>query len=345
MDAVVRYFGSTLGKEIHLETINCMDCKLPEQPIIDDNNEGHCFAKERMNYARSLKDFNDYDYVVSIENGIDIGINYWDICYVLIYHKGLLSKGISFSIPIDPKYLSELEKNHKMVDYNRKIYGYDMTAGKLMAKEDSKIDHRNWMKTVAGIDRIDQITSALKDSFKKIDSKLTVVTMLVDSYKSYPDFPKNGVLFHDMFPLLKNNSLFKRLVKLIVSQYKYDVIDYVVGLEARGFCLGTIVAYKLGAGFIPIRKSDKLPGKTVKREYEKEYGIDSFEIQCDDLNGKRVLVIDDLIATGGSMKVGIDLLNSLQCTIVDCLVLRDVPELRDKCKNTMGDNKCSVLFK
>ena len=151
-------------------------------------------------------------------------------------------------------------------------------------------------------------------------------------------------MFHDIFPLFKDRLLFKQLIKLIVSQYKFDVIDYVVGLEARGFCLGTVIAYKLGVGFVPIRKAGKLPGKTIQLGYEKEYGKDICEIQCDELNGKRILIVDDLIATGGSMKVAIDLLKLLQCTIVDCLVLRDVPELKDKYKSTMENNKYSILL-
>lgn len=343
-DAVTKFFKTQFNKEINLDTINCAECKLPEQPIIDDNNEGHYFAKERMNFARTIKNFDDYDYVVSIENGIEIGLNYWDMCYVLLYHKGLLSKGTSFAIPIEPKYLSILEEKHKLIEYNPKIYGYDMTAGKLMAQEDNKIDPRNWMKSTVNIDRVDQIIYAIKESNIKMEKKIENKVMFMNAYKSYQDYPKEGVLFHDIFPLFKDRLLFKQLIKLIVSQYKFDVIDYVVGLEARGFCLGTVIAYKLGVGFVPIRKAGKLPGKTIQLGYEKEYGKDICEIQCDELNGKRILIVDDLIATGGSMKVAIDLLKLLQCTIVDCLVLRDVPELKDKYKSTMENNKYSILL-
>ena len=344
-EAVVEFFKTKLSKEINLVAVNCADCKLPQQPIIDDNTEGFYFPKERMNFARKTNNFDSYDYVISIESGITAGMKgIEDICYVLIYHKGLLSKGMSFGIPVDFKYLKQLEDTDKMIEYNSKIYGYGTTAGKLMALDNYEIDPRNWMKDIAGIDRVDQIVWAIKEAHKKMESMLVNKSKLMEAYESYQDYPKEGVLFHDMFPLFKNPKHLNNLVKMIANHYKYDIIDYVVGLEARGFCIGSLVAYKLGVGFVPIRKEGKLPGKTIKLSYEKEYGKDTCEIQCEGMDGARVLVIDDLIATGGSMKVAIDLLEKMQCTIVDCCVLRDVPQLRETKMNLLGNHKCTVLL-
>lgn len=344
-NAVTDFFKTQLNKKINLTTINCIDCNLPEQPIIDLNNRGHYFAKERMNFAKTKENFDNYDYVVSIESGMAIGLNYEeDMCYVLIYHKGLLSEGTSFGIPVDPKYLNILEKTHKIIEYNSKIYGYAVTLGKIMANANPNIDHRNWMKYALGIDRVNQINHGIKKSYENMEIMIENKLTLMNAYKSYQDYPKKDILFHDVFPLLKDCKLFKCLVKLIAKQYKFDVIDYVIGLESRGFCLGTVVAFKLGIGFIPVRKEGKLPGKTIKLAYEKEYGKDTCEMQVDELKGKRVLIIDDLIATGGSMKVAIDLLEMLQCVIVDCFVLRDVSGLKEIYTKTLGNNKCSILF-
>ena len=344
-EAVTQFFETKLNKKINLVSINCTECKLPEQPIIDDNTEGFYFSKERMNFARKTNNFDDYDYVVSIESGIAAGMKeIEDVCYVLIYHKGLLSKGQSFAIPMDFKYLKMLEDTSKMIEYNTKIYGYGITAGKLMAKENHEIDSKNWMIKTAGIDRREQIKWAIKEAFNKMIKMVEGKAKLMEAYKSYQDYPKEGILFHDMFPLMKNPVHLNQLVKLISNHYKYDVIDYVVGLEARGFCIGPLLAYKLGCGFVPIRKEGKLPGKTIKYSYDKEYGKDTCEIQCDDLEGSRVLVVDDLIATGGSIKAAIDLLEMLKCIVVDCCVLRDVPTLKDQYIGMLGNHKCTILM-
>lgn len=343
-EAVIEFFKGHFNKTIDLATIDCGACGLPEQPIIDDNNEGHHFAKERMNYAKKSKNFDNYDYVVAIESGISVGLNIEDVCYVLVYHKGILADGTSFGIPFELKHISTLEQNNKLLEYNKKIYGYSVTVGEIMNKEDGAIDPKNWMKTTLGINRTDQIKHGLKKCFEKLELRLNDKLLLMNAYKSYQDFPKDGVLFHDIFPLFKDSKLLRRMIKLIASQYKYDVIDYVVGLESRGFCLGTAIAFKLGVGFVPVRKEGKLPGKTIKLSYDKEYGKDTCEMSYEGMEGKRVLVIDDLVATGGSLKVALDLLEMLNCLVVDCCVLRDVPQLKDTYSKALDGCKYTIMF-
>ncbi|OCH93595.1 adenine phosphoribosyltransferase [Obba rivulosa] len=129
--------------------------------------------------------------------------------------------------------------------------------------------------------------------------------------KAHPDFPKKGIVFLDIFPILRDPVAFETLITHFVHHITSDVIprthskkiDVVVGLDARGFLLGPIIAMRLGAAFVPVRKQGKLPGECVSATYEKEYGSDSFEMQADAIKpGQNVIIIDDLIATGGSAK-------------------------------------------
>ncbi|MEA3485556.1 MAG: adenine phosphoribosyltransferase, partial [Candidatus Aerophobetes bacterium] len=121
--------------------------------------------------------------------------------------------------------------------------------------------------------------------------------------RSIPDFPKKGILFRDITPLLQDFISLKRAVELLVENYQDKDIDLVVSVEARGFILGSILAYKLGVGFVPIRKPGKLPYKVEKATYKLEYGEDGVEIHQDAIKeGDKVLIFDDLLATGGTAK-------------------------------------------
>ena len=126
--------------------------------------------------------------------------------------------------------------------------------------------------------------------------------MEVQSYiRAIPDFPIPGILFRDITPLLKDKQGFKAAIDLFVDRYKNRGIDYVVGIEARGYMLGAPLAYAIGAGFVPVRKPGKLPYSKLSESYALEYGTNSLEIHEDALgNGDRVLVVDDLLATGGT---------------------------------------------
>jgi adenine phosphoribosyltransferase len=116
-----------------------------------------------------------------------------------------------------------------------------------------------------------------------------------------PDFPLPGILFRDITPLLKDKDGFKEAIDLFVDHFKGREIDYVVGIEARGYMLGAPLAYAIGAGFVPVRKPGKLPYSKLSESYSLEYGTNSLEIHADALgNGDRVVVIDDLLATGGT---------------------------------------------
>ena len=130
--------------------------------------------------------------------------------------------------------------------------------------------------------------------------------------REVPDFPKQGILFYDITTLLKDPVGLHWAVDLLANQYVGQVIDRVVGIEARGFIFAPMVAYRLNAGFVPVRKPKKLPAETARVEYSLEYGTDSLEVHRDAISeGQRVLIIDDLLATGGTAAAVAQLVESL----------------------------------
>lgn len=146
--------------------------------------------------------------------------------------------------------------------------------------------------------------------------------------RTVPDWPAPGVQFRDITPLLKNPRTLRVLIDVFVHRYMDAKLDYVAGLDARGFILGSILAYELNLGFIPIRKKGKLPYQTVSEEYELEYGSATVEIHADACGaGDRVLLIDDLVATGGTMLAGKKLLERLGAEVLEGAAIVDLPEL------------------
>lgn len=146
--------------------------------------------------------------------------------------------------------------------------------------------------------------------------------------RTIPDYPKPGIQFRDITTLLADLHGFRACVDELVWPFLASGIDYVAGIEARGFILGGAVAHELGRGFIPIRKKGKLPGKVIGQDYELEYGLDTIEIHADALKGgDRVLLVDDLIATGGTAKAAIELLRTSESEVVAAAFVIDLPDL------------------
>ncbi|MBJ57991.1 MAG: adenine phosphoribosyltransferase [Rickettsiales bacterium] len=137
--------------------------------------------------------------------------------------------------------------------------------------------------------------------------------------RDIPDFPKKGIVFKDITPLLSNGVAYKYLIEQFYNRYKKKNIDIVVGIEARGFILGSSLATRLGCGFVPIRKKDKLPHSVHKKTYSLEYGTDTIEIHKDAIrHNNNVLIVDDVLATGGTVKAAIDLVNISSCNLIEC---------------------------
>lgn len=146
--------------------------------------------------------------------------------------------------------------------------------------------------------------------------------------RTIPHYPKQGIMFRDITTLLKDPKGLQLLVDGLAEQYANQKIDKIVGIEARGFVIGAAVAYKLGVGFVPVRKSGKLPAHTFQQEYALEYGADVMEIHQDAISeGEQVLLLDDLIATGGTAMAAVSLINQLGGNIVGCAFVIDLPDL------------------
>lgn len=146
--------------------------------------------------------------------------------------------------------------------------------------------------------------------------------------RTVADWPQPGVMFRDITPLLSDPRTFRILIDIYVHRFMDERIDVVAGIDARGFILGSVIAYELNRGFIPIRKKGKLPYETISEQYELEYGSASIEVHSDAiLAGSRVLLIDDLIATGGTMQAAVRLLNRLGAGEVLPAVIIDLPDL------------------
>lgn len=146
--------------------------------------------------------------------------------------------------------------------------------------------------------------------------------------RTIPDFPKKGIMFRDITTLINDAEGYKEVIDGFVERYKKMDIDYVMGIEARGFILGGAIAYALGKGFIPVRKPGKLPSKSVRYEYELEYGKDSLEVHVDAIKkGDRILLVDDLLATGGTALAGAKLAEMLGGIIVEMAFIVDLPDV------------------
>ncbi len=146
--------------------------------------------------------------------------------------------------------------------------------------------------------------------------------------RTIPDYPEAGVRFRDITPLLKDPNAFRFCIDRLYQRYQSTELDAIAALDARGFLFGSILAYLLGVALIPIRKQNKLPADTVSTEYELEYGTSSLEMHVDSIGpSERIVLIDDLIATGGTVCAAIDLLDRIGGELIECAVVVELIEL------------------
>jgi adenine phosphoribosyltransferase len=166
---------------------------------------------------------------------------------------------------------------------------------------------------------------------------------LKNSIRSIPDFPKPGITFRDITTLMGNDRAFAEANKRLYEHYKNANIDKVVGIDARGFIFGAVLAQNLKVGFIPVRKKGKLPFKTISKKYDLEYGNAELELHCDAIKqGERVVVVDDLIATGGTVAAAISLVEQLGGVVVECAFVVELPELKGR--ETLSNYKVFALI-
>ncbi|MBW9115323.1 adenine phosphoribosyltransferase [Rhizobium cauense] len=173
------------------------------------------------------------------------------------------------------------------------------------------------------------------------------ISELAESIRSIPDYPKPGIIFRDITTLLGNPRAFRRAVDELVQPYVGMKIDKIAGTEARGFILGGAVAHQLSAGFVPIRKKGKLPRDTVRIAYSLEYGVDEMEMHRDAVEpGEKVILVDDLIATGGTAVAATQLLRQMGAEVVSACFVIDLPDLggRKKLEELGVDVRTLVEF-
>jgi adenine phosphoribosyltransferase len=145
------------------------------------------------------------------------------------------------------------------------------------------------------------------------------------------DFPKPGIIFRDITGLLRNGPAFKRAIDALAEHYKGQKIDTVVCIEARGFLLGAALAYRMGAGLVPVRKKGKLPWKVYRKSYALEYGTDQLEIHQDGIEaGKNILIVDDVIATGGTIAAVVELVKEMKGNITGAAFLIELEDLKGR---------------
>jgi adenine phosphoribosyltransferase len=162
--------------------------------------------------------------------------------------------------------------------------------------------------------------------------------------RTVPHYPKQGVMFRDITTLLKDPVGFRVTIHELANHYAGVKIDRVAGIEARGFIVGAALAYHLGVGFVPIRKKGKLPAETVGQDYELEYGTDRIEMHVDAVSqGERVLLVDDLIATGGTAIAACKLIESMGGKIVECCFVIDLPDLGGRARLEKHGHKVFAL--
>ncbi|KAL2483716.1 Adenine phosphoribosyltransferase 1 [Forsythia ovata] len=177
-----------------------------------------------------------------------------------------------------------------------------------------------------------QIVDSTDDRISRISSSIRVI----------PDFPKPGIMFQDITTLLLDPMAFKDTIDLFVERYKDKNINVVAGIEARGFIFGPPIALAIGAKFVPMRKPKKLPGEVISEEYSLEYGTDTMEMHVGAVQaGERALVVDDLIATGGTLSAAIRLLGRVGVDVVECACVIELPELKGRSR--LGDKPLFVL--
>ncbi|MFC2307469.1 MAG: adenine phosphoribosyltransferase [Neisseria elongata] len=167
-----------------------------------------------------------------------------------------------------------------------------------------------------------------EDTAVLIHPEVMGVEALFEKMRKIPNWPEEGILFHDITPILQSPQYFRLLVDLLVYRYMDQKVDVVAGLDARGFIIGAALAYQLNVGFVPIRKKGKLPFETVSQSYALEYGEATVEMHTDAFHsGARVLLVDDLVATGGTMLAGAELIRRLGGEVLEAAAILEFTDL------------------
>lgn len=318
------------GIDVICKGEDCIDIGNVSQPV---GVGGLVCCKNRILKALSMELGDNITAIISIENSIEKITNqnspvYIDVVNVLIYDvvKDVYIYECGYPVPFDGKYWDMAYSNSLITNE----LGWSYTVGEVMKNEGVTTNHKNWMLDLAGLDRSKQITDVFKRCWDRYfgGGKLVSGDLMgnIDFYLGF----KRGVVFQDLGSIMSKRVLFDMLMcesEKVLRLSGMDKIDYIIGIEARGFYIGPLLAERFACGFVPIRKKDKLPGKVVSISYSTEYSFDSMEISLDLIKeGSRVLLVDDLVATGGSLEAACRLV-SKKATVVGCFCPLRVSEL------------------
>lgn len=358
--AVYNFFKDQLNCDIVMELINCDGCHLPPQPI----DCGQQCATSRIDYVKKMsldKNLNEW-LIVSIEDDL-VQENdsyqvygYQNYSHVRLELLGFVGVGKSQRIkcPVDIKDCKF--KDQPILTFSKYIKGYYKTAGEFLS-EIFKVNPKNWMLDLYNLDREDLIIQALYKALDDLFSTVNKYYHMYHSYSTHPNFPKPGVNFKYFYSLFNGNGM-NALVELLQRKYQYSEYNAVLPLESRGLVLGALLSDHLKITMIPFQKPGKIPGELISSdEYVKEYGNDEivmsvelFEKQL--IEGQKIyrfLIVDDLIASGGTIEASIKILDKFAQKFqfeyhVDILVLDEILELQIKAQEKIGNNYV-VLFR
>lgn len=306
---------------------------IPEQPV----NTGQECATMRIEYVCKKNKLKEYFMIISVENAIETipnDNNYVnDVCHVVIELPDKSRyNGSSKPISVDKKYYMMAIENTPD-DYYLKNMGLSTTVGEMINREDPTINPKQWMDSdkFGGYSRIKQIQSALVDAIVQIDKCLLKPQIL-----EFPNWPKQNVIFKDLSAVLADPNMFTKLVNATYLDLKNKLdgkqIDKIIGLDSRGFIYGPLLAYKMGCGFVMCRKKGKLPrtndNDIISVDYHTEYSVDTFELMSGIINpGDQILIVDDLVATGGSLHAAKLLVETAHGIVVGCYTILSVKDL------------------
>jgi len=307
------FFTSNFGKIT--QHIKCINAKTDTPQPIGEKN-GYLVACQRINnYIIEYYDVKNI--IIAIESYLDKVDDVWyDKCVVVIRWKDTIIHTVSKTlVSFDNRLMDMLFQNSKEMPHGR-----DITLGSIIADIYNTASD-NWYECYNKFDRVHHIKETLNQLIENELKKL-----VYDNIPKIQDFPKKGIIFSDVISMFSDG-----MIKSIIMYYIKRAInteinyDYIVGLESRGFIIGSMIANDLECGFVPIRKAGKLPGETYQAKYIKEYGEDVFEIQKNALKeNASVLVVDDILATGGSLMAAKELLSNYKNIMVKYFVIEDV---------------------
>jgi adenine phosphoribosyltransferase len=365
-NALFNLVESKLKKELNLTSFSITKIEgndktdQIEQPI--DWKGGYGAARNRFQVV--LKENPDllsqFDLIVIMENYMDyhaldlVVIIFYDVKHDIEYRGCHPCARVRYDSEYYTLFVDQVlsQQTHK--------WGSPITFGSLLNRINAKIPANDWMSVVTGKTRQKALEEGLvKMSEKFIHDNKLKRHILTNVFTTHENFPKPGVNFKDWSNIWLNPHLVSKMIDMVTDIfdgslntkhgllndiYPRPKIDYVVGLESRGIWFATPLALKLQCGMVPVRKPGKIPGPILSESYQKEYGSDTIEIR-NDLPSGNVLIVDDILATGGSLMAAIKLVERAGHKVIGCAVISDVPELREKAQSLLGNYLVHVLLK